>query len=85
MIRIFALFLLFSPFAIAQSPDTGLRQILDDQTAAWNRGDLAGFMQGYWHSHDVTFFSGDQIIKAGSQHCSVIAINTKAPAKRWVS
>ena len=63
MIRIFALFLLFSPFAIAQSPDTGLRQILDDQTAAWNRGDLAGFMQGYWHSYDVTFFSGDQIIK----------------------
>ena len=41
----------------------GLRQTLDDQTAAWNRGDLEGFMKGYWHSPDVTFFSGDTIIK----------------------
>lgn len=45
-----------------QAP-SGLRQMLDDQTAAWNRGDLEGFMQGYWHSPDITFFSGDTIIK----------------------
>lgn len=45
-----------------QTP-SGLRQILDDQTAAWNRGDLQAFMQGYWHSPEVTFFSGDAIIK----------------------
>ena len=45
-----------------QTP-SGLRQILDDQTAAWNRGDLQAFMQGYWHSPEVTFFSGDTIIK----------------------
>jgi len=41
----------------------GLRQMLDDQTAAWNRGDLVAFMQGYWHSPEVTFFSGDTIIQ----------------------
>lgn len=63
MIRILALLTFLAAFAIAQTPDPNLRQILDDQTAAWNRGDLAGFMQGYWHSSDVTFFSGDQIIK----------------------
>ena len=37
--------------------------MLDDQTAAWNRGDLQAFMEGYWHSPEVTFFSGDTIIK----------------------
>jgi ketosteroid isomerase-like protein len=25
---------------------------------AWNHGNLEGFMQGYWHSPDLTFFSG---------------------------
>ena len=55
--------LVLSPITLAQSLDTGLRKILDDQTAAWNRGDLMGFMQGYWRSPEVTFFSGDSIIK----------------------
>jgi ketosteroid isomerase-like protein len=63
MVKILATVLLLSSIAIAQNPDPGLRKILDDQTAAWNRGDLTGFMQGYWHSPEVTFFSGDSIIK----------------------
>ena len=46
----------------AQTP-TGLRKLLDDQTAAWNRSDLEAFMQGYRRSPDVTFFSGDTIVK----------------------
>ncbi len=29
--------------------------VLDDQVAAWNRGDLDGFMAGYWKSDDLTF------------------------------
>jgi beta-aspartyl-peptidase (threonine type) len=35
-----------------------VRQVLDDQVAAWNKGDLKGFMAGYWRSPDLTFFSG---------------------------
>jgi beta-aspartyl-peptidase (threonine type) len=46
----------------AQTPPD-LRKLLDDQTAAWNRGDLNAFMQGYWRSPEVTFFSGDTIVK----------------------
>jgi len=63
MIRILAALVLLSPFAIAQNADSSLRKILDDQTAAWNRGDLIAFMHGYWHSPEVTFFSGDTIVK----------------------
>ena len=30
-------------------------QVLTTQTAAWNRGDIPGFMQGYWHSDSLVF------------------------------
>jgi beta-aspartyl-peptidase (threonine type) len=55
--------LLWATAAFAQKADPGLRTMLNEQTAAWNRGDLETFMQGYWHSPDVTFFSGDTVIK----------------------
>ena len=35
-----------------------IRQVLDDQTAAWNRGDLDAFLDGYWRSPRVVFQSG---------------------------
>ena len=40
--------------------DTIVR-VLTDQTAAWNRGDLDGFMDGYWHDQRLTFTSGDRV------------------------
>ncbi len=30
-------------------------QVLTTQTAAWNRGDIPGFMQGYWKSDSLVF------------------------------
>jgi ketosteroid isomerase-like protein len=38
--------------------EAAVRQVLDAQVAAWNHGDLDGFMAGYWSSPDLTFFSG---------------------------
>jgi beta-aspartyl-peptidase (threonine type) len=38
-----------------------IRQVLDSQVAAWNKGDLKGFMAGYWKSEKLTFFSGDNV------------------------
>jgi ketosteroid isomerase-like protein len=35
-----------------------IRRVLDQQVEAWNRRDLEGFMRGYWHSPDLTFYSG---------------------------
>lgn len=35
-----------------------IRRVLDRQVEAWNRRDLEGFMKGYWHSRDLTFYSG---------------------------
>lgn len=40
----------------AQSGDeTAIRQLLDQQTAAWNRGDIAHFMDGYWENDSLMF------------------------------
>lgn len=35
-----------------------IRALLNAQVEAWNRGDLEGFMAGYWASEQLTFFSG---------------------------
>ena len=36
-------------------------RVLDLQVAAWNRGDLEGYMAGYWKSEQLTFFSGGTV------------------------
>jgi beta-aspartyl-peptidase (threonine type) len=53
----------FTPimFADSQEASEPVRQVLDSQVAAWNKGDLKGFMAGYWKSEELTFFSGDKI------------------------
>lgn len=35
-----------------------IRAVLDAQVEAWNRGDLEGYMRGYWMSPELTFFGG---------------------------
>ena len=39
-----------------------IRNVLDRQVEAWNRRDLEGFMQGYWRSRDLTFYSGGTVV-----------------------
>ena len=41
--------------------EEGIKHLLVAQVEAWNRGDLEGFMAGYWHSPDLTFFSGANV------------------------
>ena len=40
-----------------------VRAVLDAQRDAWNRGDIAGYMDGYSHSNDITFLSGDSLTR----------------------
>ncbi|MBE7173865.1 MAG: DUF4440 domain-containing protein [Williamsia sp.] len=40
----------------AQSADQkAILQILHEQTLSWNRGDLEGFMKGYWNNDSLQF------------------------------
>jgi beta-aspartyl-peptidase (threonine type) len=38
-----------------------IQKLLDAQVEAWNRGDLDGFMAGYWNSIDLEFMSGTDV------------------------
>jgi len=37
----------------AQSPEAAIRRLMNDQTAAWNRGNIDDFMKGYWESDSL--------------------------------
>ena len=43
--------------------EQGIKHVLVSQVEAWNHGNIEGFMDGYWHSPDLTFFSGATITK----------------------
>ena len=37
--------------------------VMTTQAAAWNRGDIDSFMQGYWKSEKLVFASGDSVTR----------------------
>jgi len=43
-----------SCFCFSQDKDA-IVKVLDDQRIAWNKGDIEGFMQGYWKSDSLMF------------------------------
>jgi len=59
MMRVFFLTLFWLPlFCGAQQPsrnEQSIRTLLANQVEAWNRGDLDGFMQGYWNNDSLVF------------------------------
>lgn len=40
-----------------------IRAVMSAQVAAWNRGDIDGFMQGYARSEATEFVSGDKLTR----------------------
>jgi ketosteroid isomerase-like protein len=50
------LLLVASSATMAQSKDElAIRKVLATQNAAWNRGDIDGFMKGYWENDSLMF------------------------------
>jgi uncharacterized protein (TIGR02246 family) len=42
----------------SENPEAEIRAVLQAQVAAWNEGKLEAFMDGYWRSPELSFFSG---------------------------
>lgn len=42
-------------------PFSEAKKVLDAQVEAWNRGDIPGFMEGYWKSPKLVFTSGGRV------------------------
>lgn len=40
-----------------------IKKVMTDQADAWNRGDVDGFMRGYWNSDKLLFVSGDNVTR----------------------
>jgi len=48
--------------SIAQSNEAlAIKKMLDEQTAAWNRGDIEGFMKAYWENDSLLFIGSNGI------------------------
>jgi ketosteroid isomerase-like protein len=64
MLRLAAVLLLMVAVAPAkQRSEEAIRAVLEAQVAAWNRGDIPGFMDGYWRSEETVFISGDSVTR----------------------
>lgn len=56
--------------AFGQAPPAAereIRAVLDLQQAAWNRGDIDGFMASYWNSEYLTFQSANKRTRGWSE------------------
>ena len=52
--------LLMLSTALGQAPTAkdAVQKVLDDQVVSWNKGNIEGFMIGYWKSPELSFYSG---------------------------
>lgn len=51
------------PRVNAQRERARIMAVMNAQAEAWNRGDVAGYMDGYWRSSKTTFVSGDSLTR----------------------
>jgi ketosteroid isomerase-like protein len=54
LLTLLLLALTFACFA-QTSPEASIRQIMADQAAAWNKGNIDEFMKGYWNNDSLVF------------------------------
>ena len=66
----FAVFAVLIVRGLADVPDAksdrsaeAVRAVIEAQAAAWNRGDIEGYMDGYERSPETLFISGDNVTR----------------------
>lgn len=55
--------------------------VLTAQAGAWNRGDIAGYMDGYWKSDSLLFTSGGNIRRGWKETLDAYAARYDTPEK----
>ncbi|MBF8247937.1 MAG: DUF4440 domain-containing protein, partial [Bacteroidetes bacterium] len=55
------LLLILANTSYAQKDEEQVKDVLTAQVESWNRGDIEGFMQGYWNSDSTMFNSGGNL------------------------
>ncbi len=83
----FLFVIVFSTISItaqSRNAETAIRKVMDDQAAAWNKGDIEGFMAGYWKSEKLTFISGNDVTRGWQQTLDNYKKGYDTPAKMGV-
>ncbi len=57
----FLLFISIQNFAQSKN-ESAIRRVLYEQVMAWNRGDIEGFMKGYWENDSLVFIGKSGVI-----------------------
>ena len=78
-----ALWVIAYQIAFAQG-ENAVRKLLNAQVAAWNAGNVEGYMKGYWDSDSTVFISGGNITRA-TKACSPVTRNRTTAGPRWGS
>lgn len=84
---VFAAILVMASVSFAQSQkeaeqiEVAVLAVMMNQTAAWNRGDIEGFMTGYWRSDALVFVSGDKITRGWQATLNNYRSTYNTPAK----
>jgi len=72
IVLVVAVVVIASQSSCAQSGESGkqaaaneaaIRAVLEAQAAAWNRGDVSGYMDGYERAETTTLISGDSVTR----------------------
>ena len=75
MIRLFSLFLIALIFSQCEMKTDHVRDsemiegVMSGQAISWNKGDIDGYMKGYWMS-DSLVFTGTKVMSQGWQAVS---------------
>ena len=56
----------FGVVAFSQENEKAIEKVLLAQVAAWNAGDIDGYMKGYWNSDRTVFVSGGNFTRGYS-------------------
>ncbi|MGI2260991.1 YybH family protein [Shewanella sp. GXUN23E] len=56
-----ACFLMVISSSVLAVPSDDITKLLSQQQQAWNRGDIEGYMAGYWHDDRMRFVSNDTV------------------------
>jgi hypothetical protein len=81
---LFPIWLSSSAMPSQLADDAAILTLLNDQTAAWNRGDIEGFMNGYWHSDQTEFVSSEGVSRGCGKRFSSATGAAIPTEKRWV-
>jgi beta-aspartyl-peptidase (threonine type) len=51
------------PTPTSPADEAAVRTVLAEQVTAWTKGDLDGFMAGYWNDEKLTYISGGKYVR----------------------